>query len=456
MTAETTHPQKLFMVSLGCPKNLVDSENALGILEACGHVPVSDPEEAGTVLINTCGFIHDAVEESIETILEMVERKARGVLSRVVVMGCFVQRYGYKLRREIPEVDAWAGTGAVGRIAEAMSAVRSDPAPFLIERPRYLADHRTPRVRTGRLHSAFLKIAEGCARNCTFCRIPSLRGRLRSRTSASLLEEAVRLEESGAAELNLVAQDTTDYGRDLEGSAGLEDLLRVLLKGTGVPWIRVHYAHPSGISPGLLDLMEAEPRICPYLDIPFQHVRPSLLGSMERSRLGDPSPRRVLERIRARNRRIHVRTTLMVGFPGETEEDFAKLLDFVSSAELDYMGAFVFSPEPGTRAGRMAADPERRVPKEAAEERLARLMEAQQEVSLKRKQAMIGRTVPVLIEGVCGETELLLEGRTSGMATDVDGRVLINKGRGDPGGILPVRITAAHAYDLVGEIVPGP
>jgi ribosomal protein S12 methylthiotransferase len=448
-----SRPRKIFMVSLGCPKNLVDSENALGILKSMGYEPVSDLKEARTVVINTCGFIQEAVEESIETILEMTARKERGELDRVVVMGCFVQRYGYKLQREMPEVDAWVGTGAVHRIAEVMEE-RPGPSPFLISSPGFLADHRTPRTRTGRLHTAFVKIAEGCDRRCTFCRIPSLRGGLRSRNPASVVEEARMLEDQGTVELNLVAQDTTRYGSDLDRKVGLEALLEMLLRGTKVPWIRIHYAHPSGISSELLNLMETEPRICPYLDIPFQHVNPSLLGGMERSRLGDPGPWALLERIRALKRRIFIRTTLMVGFPGEGEKEFAELLDFVSNAELDYAGAFVFSPEKGTKAARKAASPGGSVLRKTAEKRLERLMQLQQEVSLKKKRTLVGQTLPVLVEGPSMETELLLSGRIQGMAPDIDGRVLINRGTAPGwGAIVPVRVTEAYPYDLVGEVI---
>jgi ribosomal protein S12 methylthiotransferase len=441
--------RNVFVISLGCAKNLVDSEQMLGLLEAAGYRPVKHLEEAGTVVVNTCGFIQPAVEEAVETILEMVERKNEGLLDRVYAVGCFVQRYGYKLRRGIPEVDGWAGTGEIHRVAELAAAPRGGSPPFLIGRPGFLPEPGTPRLVSGAGFSTYLKIADGCAHRCSFCMIPSLRGPLRSRPLSSLAAEARALAGRGVVELNLVAQDTTSYGTDRAEGDRLEDLLEALLEVAGLRWIRLLYAHPSGISDRLLDLVASEERICPYLDIPLQHVNPDVLRSMERSGEEGETPWELLARIRSRGRRIHVRTTLMTGFPGETEEAFEELCAFVAAADLDHMGAFAFSPEAGIPASRLPGP----VRRQEAERRRERLMRIQAGVSLRRNRRLVGRIEPVLVEGTCPETDLLLVGRTAGMAPEVDGRVLINRGRARAGRILPVRLTEAHPHDLVGELV---
>lgn len=441
--------QDVFIISLGCAKNLVDSEYMLGLIEKAGHRAVKDIDTAGTVIINTCGFIQAAVEETIETILDMVELKARGRLERVLVVGCFVQRYGYKLRRGIPEVDGWAGTGQTHRIAELLGAESPGRPPFLMSPPRPALESEAPRRLSGAGFSTYLKISEGCSHGCTFCLIPALRGPLRSRSLPSLLEEARMLADRGVVELNLVAQDTTAYGKDLDQGPRLEDLLETLLEVQGLRWIRVLYAHPAGVTDRLVNLMASEERVCPYVDVPFQHVNRRILRAMGRSGSPDETPWELMERLRSIGRRIHVRTTLMVGFPGETYEMFEELCDFVAAADLDHMGAFAFSAESGVRASRLPD----RVQVEEAERRLDRLMRIQAGVSLRRKRTLLGRVEPVLVEGWCPETELLLVGRTAGMAPDVDGRVLINKGRAQVGCMVPVRITEAHPYDVVGEVV---
>lgn len=443
--------KNICMINLGCAKNLVDAENMLGFLEKARYRAVSEIEEARIVVVNTCGFIREAVEESIGTILDMVSRKQRGELERVIVSGCFVQRYGYKLKRDIPEVDGWLGTAMIDRIVEVVESEGRGQPMFLIGRPLYLADHETPRRVSGNLFSSYLKIAEGCSHACTFCIIPSLRGPQRSRSPESLVKEAQRLARAGVRELNLVAQDTAAYGRDLGGGVGLGDLLEGLLQVSELRWIRLQYVNPAGISDRLLELMDREERICPYLDIPFQHVNGSILEAMGRENEGDGAFRNLLQRIRSLKREVRIRTTLMVGFPGETDEAFEDLCDFVGTADLDYVGAFLFSPEKGSRAAGL----ENRIPVEIARGRLDRLMRIQEKVSLKKKRAVIGSIEDVLVEGYCSETDLLLTGRTAGMAPDVDGRILINKGEAVIGEIVPVLMTEAHPYDMVGEIVGG-
>ncbi|MBN2125139.1 MAG: 30S ribosomal protein S12 methylthiotransferase RimO [Deltaproteobacteria bacterium] len=440
--------EKVCLISLGCPKNLVDSENILGILDRSGYVPVSGLEEAETAVINTCGFVQSAVEETIDTILEAVEEKTHGRLKRVFVTGCFVQRYGYKLRGEIPEVDGWLGTGQIERIAELLGAPPTDPPPFFISRPLYLADHRTPRVQTTPFYTAYLKIAEGCCHRCTFCLIPALTGPYRSRDPDSIMAEATVMAERGVKEINLVAQDTASYGLDLPGSTRLEDLLERLAKTEGLRWIRLLYCHPWGISDRLLELLDGLETLCPYLDVPLQHVSGGVLRSMGRAEQWE-SPQRMVERIRSRTRRISIRTTLMVGFPGETEEDFKSLCRFVEAAAFERLGTFIYSPEQGTPAARLPG----LVEPLTARQRRDEIMGIQAAISRKINEGMVGKVLPVLIEGMSPETDLLLTGRTPAMAPEVDGQVLINKGKGMVGDISPVRITAAHTHDLIGEIL---
>ncbi|MFZ7111120.1 MAG: 30S ribosomal protein S12 methylthiotransferase RimO [Desulfatiglandales bacterium] len=439
----------VYFISLGCAKNLVDSENMLGLLRSRGYRIAAGPEEAGVTVVNTCGFIQPAVEEAIDAILEACRTKREaGKPKRVFVVGCFVQRYGYKLLKEIPEVDGWLGTGEIHRIADLLDAGPEKPPRLHIGQPRYLADHCSPRFQTTPFYSAYLKLAEGCSHRCTFCLIPALTGHLRSRSPESVLVEAEGMVERGVKEINLVAQDSTLYGRDLTEKACLEDLLEMLLEIRGINWVRLFYCHPQGISGRLLELLEADNALCAYLDVPLQHVNEHILKRMGRRGHGE-SPRELMERIRSRTSRLVIRTSLMVGFPGETDRVFEELLDFVRWAAFDNMGAFAFSPEKGTAACRFNDV----VPRDVAEERRNALMLVQAEISEKKNRTMIGRTVPVLIEGLSEETDLLLKGRTEGMAPDVDGQVLINKGYGIRGEIVPVHITEAYAYDLVGEII---
>jgi ribosomal protein S12 methylthiotransferase len=436
------------LISLGCAKNLVDSEHMLGILQSNGFKLTSEIDEAESVVINTCGFLQSAVEEAIDTILETARLKKEGRLRRLVVAGCFVQRYGYKLAREIPEVDGWLGTGEISRVAEVLGREGTDPLPLFIGRPTFLADHHFPRVQATPFYTAYLKIAEGCSHRCTYCIIPKLRGPFRSRPIPSLVREAREMADRGVKEINLIAQDTSLYGKDLYGEARLTELLEKLMRIKGVRWIRILYLHPNRVPESLLDIMDAEEAVCPYLDIPLQHVNQNLLTAMGR----DPhkeTPEELIERIRRRKRDISIRTTVMVGFPGETEEMFDQLCHFVTTAELDYVGVFAFSPEKGARAARLQPA----VDRDTAQKRLARVMTIQADISKKLNAQKVGRLFPVLIEGPSPETDLLLAGRTTAMAPDVDTGVLINDGEGIIGEIMPVRITEAHAYDLVGKIV---
>ncbi|RLB25249.1 MAG: 30S ribosomal protein S12 methylthiotransferase RimO [Deltaproteobacteria bacterium] len=436
--------KRVYLVSLGCPKNLVDTEHMLGLLVREGYEPSTTVESADLALVNTCAFIEDAVKESIDTILELADLRARGAISCLVVTGCLVQRYGYKLSKNIPEVDLWLGTGEVGSVVDCLK--RSGKKVYL-SKPSSLPGIDSPRVRCTPFYTAYLRIAEGCSHRCSFCLIPKLRGPLRSRTIESILFEAKQLAEQGVRELNIIAQDITAYGRDLGMKWGLESLVEKLASVEGIQWIRLLYAHPNGVSERLLRIMETVDKVCPYLDIPFQHVNKKLLAAMGRQ--GDEEPKRLVERIEACSREIAIRTTLMVGFPGEGEREFKELREFVQWAELDHVGVFVFSKENGTRAQRLDGE----VSKKVAEERKEEIMRLQSEISFKKNQEKVGACLPVLIEGISDETDLLLKGRTQQMAPEIDGQVLINRGQGREGAIMPVRITEAYHYDLVGEIV---
>jgi len=337
----------VFLINLGCAKNLVDSEHILGLIkQEDGFDITGDLIGADIAIVNTCAFIKPAVEESIDTILELTSLKEQGHLKRLLVVGCFVQRYGKKLLREIPEVDGWLGTGQINRIREVLHPEHDNSPILLITRPGFLADHSAPRVQATPFYSAYLKIAEGCSHHCSYCIIPALRGQFRSRTVDSLFIEAREMVERGVKEINLVAQDTTWYGHDLNPSCTLEGLLEKLLTISGLKWLRILYAHPYHVTERLLDLVESEEGLCPYLDIPIQHVNPDILRAMGRPSGTEPIPQ-LIERIRHRSRHIALRTTVMVGFPGETEEQFKELREFVRETEFDRLGVFSFSPEEG-------------------------------------------------------------------------------------------------------------
>ena len=440
------------VVSLGCAKNLVDTEVMLGHLKQAGHAIVAD-SEARVVMVNTCGFIDRAKEESVEAILEQVERKRRGEIDRVIVAGCMVQKYGRELAEEIPEVDAFLGLDELELAPAAAAGLPS--LPRFTDKPlaTRLYDEASPRVLSRRRGYAYLKVGEGCDNPCTFCTIPQMRGRQRSRTVASLVAEAKALEAQGVSELVLISQDTTRYGEDIGlGRTGLATLVARLLAETSFPWIRFLYAYPKTLHPSVLELMAKEPRFVPYVDIPLQHVSRPILSAMRRG--GDAaSYRRMIASMRETVPGIAIRTTFIVGFPGETEDDFAAVESFVSEMELENVGVFAYSPEPGSGAEPLG-DP---VPAELKEERRTRVMEIQQAVARRKGRALKGRVLDALIEGPCTDTDLLLEGRIASQAPEIDGRVLINdiaEGLTPPvGRIARVKITGAHDYDLVARIV---
>jgi ribosomal protein S12 methylthiotransferase len=441
------------IVSLGCPKNLVDTEVMLGHLQREG-LTLADPDGSRVVIVNTCGFIDAAKEESVDAILEQVRRKEAGEVDRVIVAGCMVQKYGAELAREIPEVDHFIG---LDELEKAPAAALGLPTlARFTEKPlaTRLYDELAPRVLTHRKGYAYLKVAEGCNNPCTFCTIPQMRGLQRSRTIESLVAEARSLEAQGVKELVLISQDTTRYGEDIGlGRTGLASLVSRLASETSFPWIRFLYAYPKTLHASVLELMASEPRFLPYVDIPLQHVSRRVLSAMKRG--GDPaSYRRMVASMRETVPGIAIRTTFIVGFPGETDAEFHEIASFVEDTELENVGVFTYSPEPGSGAEGLG-DP---VPAELKEERRARLMELQRSVARKNARAKKGKTFEALIEGPCTDSDLLLEGRIASQAPEIDGRVLINDmpdGMAPPvGRIVKVKVTAAHDYDLVARILP--
>jgi len=436
--------KRVGLISLGCPKNLVDSEVMLGELERQGYAVVDDLERAETVIVNTCGFIDGAKEESIDTILEIAGRKGKGV-EKLLVAGCMVNRYGEELEREIPEIDGFVGLDDLQRV-DSLIQIGGEPPP---PGPSHAVfDHTAPRLLTTR-GFAYLKVAEGCDNPCTFCAIPLWRGRFRSRSIESLVAEAKSLGDAGALELCLVAQDTTRYGEDLGyGRHGLARLIEALLSETDLPWIRFLYAYPTTLDAELLRLMGREDRFVSYIDMPLQHSNREILRAMKR---GGTAERylQLLERARELAPDVFLRSTFIVGFPGETREHFDHLLHFVEQAKLDHLGAFVYSPEEGTPSW----DLESRVPTATAKSRYEELLELQRPIALASREGLVGSVVQTLVEGPCRETEHLLEGRHHGMAPEIDGRLLINDGVAPAGTFAEVEITEAYADDLVGRII---
>lgn len=442
--------KKVFIVSLGCPKNLVDTEVMLGLLEEAGFVPCDNAEDADILLVNTCGFIQSAVEEGIDEILSLAEIKEEFPGKLLVVAGCMVQRYGEQLESELPEVDLFIGTeGIQGIVTGLHGLIAGEHVPLALSLPAFLMDSTLPRRISTPPHRAYLKVTEGCANRCAYCLIPSIRGGLRSRALPDLVLEAQRLAAQGVKELTLVAQDLTSYGYDLgPGGPRLLGLLESLLQNTSIPWIRLLYLYPVRVEDALLEFIAAQPRIVPYLDIPLQHTEDRILQAMNR-----PYGRRHIESLLERIRRIlpgaAIRTTFMVGFPGETAADIERLEEFMRAQRLDHVGVFSYSNEEGCAAFAMA-DQCSELDKE---ERRERLLEVQSAISLEKNRARIGTVEEVLVEGVSSETELLLEGRCRFQAPDIDGCLYIAEGTCSQGDIVQVRITDAHPYDLVGEIV---
>jgi ribosomal protein S12 methylthiotransferase len=434
------------MVSLGCPKNLVDSEVMLGRLQSRGHELVSDAQDADVIVVNTCAFIDRAKQESIDTILEMAREKETGRARRLVVTGCLAQRYDEDLRKEIPEIDATLGTGQVEDILRAVEGEATVVAAE--ETPTWVYDHVAPRLLTTQGHTAYLKISEGCDYTCSFCIIPKLRGRHRSRAPEDVLAEARALAERGVKELVLIAQDSTRYGLDLGQRDGLAGLLRGLGQVDGVKWIRVMYAYPATMSDRILDAIAEVDQVVKYVDMPLQHASDTVLARMKRP-TGRGNLRGMVERVRERVPGVAFRTSFIVGFPGETDAEFDELLGFVREAEFDHLGVFTFSDEEGTTSFDLPG----RVPAKVKEQRRRRLLAEQKKVSTRRNRTRVGERVEVLVEGTHQDSDLLLRGRLATQAPDIDGQVIINDGVAPAGSFVACEVTEAHPYDLVARIV---
>ena len=438
----------ILFISLGCDKNLVDSEVMLGLLDSRGYQIVDDETIADVIVVNTCCFIHDAKEESIQTILEMAEYKKTGRLKALVVTGCLAQRYQQEIIDEIPEVDAVIGTASYDKIAEAIDDALDGHTEMYLEDIDRLPQVSSKRLVTTGGHYAYLKIAEGCDKHCTYCIIPKVRGNYRSVPMEQLLKEAKELAEGGVKELILVAQETTVYGQDIYGEKSLHRLLRELCKIDGIQWIRLLYCYPEEIDANLIQVMKEEPKICHYLDLPIQHASDTILKKMGRR----TSKAQLVDTIRTLREEIPditLRTTLITGFPGETEEQHQELVAFVDEMEFDRLGVFTYSPEENTPAAEMPDQ----IPEEVKEDRQAELMELQQEIAFDLAEDMIDREVLVMIEGKVADENAYV-GRTYRDAPNVDGLIFINTDEElMSGDFAKVKVTGAMEYDLIGELM---
>ena len=469
---------KVGFVSLGCPKNLVDSEVMMGMLTRAGSQLVQRPEDADVIVVNTCSFIDSAQQESVNTILEMARHKTDGRARKLVVAGCLVERFRDEIRKNIPEVDAVVGTGELENILAAAGVSQPADSPFRIlqsrpegdaraakgrfsrenwdgaisDLPNYLYDETTPRVLATPGYTAYLKIAEGCDHPCSFCIIPQLRGQFRSRRFESVIAEAEQLARAGVREITLIGQDTTCYGEDFGLKDGLALLLEKLAGIETLRWVRFLYAYPNKITGRLLETIAEYDKICSYIDVPLQHASPAALKRMKRGGGADIFLRSI-EKMRRTIPGVTLRTSFIVGFPGETEKEFEELCDFVREAQFDWMGAFGYSDQDGAAAFAL----EDKVSPREVERRRKRLMQIQQRISKKKKKSLVGREFDLLLEGTSEESDLLLEGRTSMHAPEIDGKVLVNDAPEDlrpkPGEFYRCQITESHDYDLVARIL---
>jgi ribosomal protein S12 methylthiotransferase len=444
------HPYKVSLISLGCPKNLVDAEVMLGHLPENRFSITTDEAAADIIIVNTCAFIREAQEESVDTILNVADYKKKGACKLLVVSGCMPQRYQKELQKELPEVDFFMGTADAPRIVELLERHLKGELDHTIGLPDYLYDHTTPRVKSSPFYSTYIKIAEGCANHCSYCVIPTVRGTLRSRTIESVVKEVQRMVQSGVKEFNLIAQDITSFGVERGNGSELTPLLKELVKLPDLKWLRLLYAYPDGITDELLDLMASEECICNYLDIPIQHIDDQILRAMNR-RVSESDIRSLLTRIRLKIPDMTLRTSLIVGFPGENEAQFTKLLSFVEEGHFDRLGVFRYSREQGTPASQLADQ----VPERVKMARYKKLMKAQARISFKKNLVMKGQIEQVLVEGYSEETDLLLRGRSRRQAPDVDGQVYITSGHANIGDLVALKITDSSDHDLIGEICEG-
>lgn len=438
----------LLFISLGCDKNLVDTEVMLGMLAKHGYQMVDDEASADIIVINTCCFIHDAKEESINTILEMAEWKKNGKLKALIVTGCLAERYRQEIMDEIPEVDAVLGTTSYDKILEAIAAALHGEHKLIVNDVNALPLVDEKRIVTTGGHYAYMKIAEGCDKHCTYCIIPKIRGNYRSVPMERLVKEAEYLAEQGVKELILVAQETTVYGKDIYGEKSLPKLLRALCKVSGLRWIRILYCYPEEITEELIQVMKEEPKICHYIDLPIQHASDAILKRMGR-RTSKAQLIETVERLREEIPDICIRTTLITGFPGETEEQHEEVMDFIDQMEFDRLGVFTYSPEEDTPA----AEFEHQIPEEIKEDRQAELMELQQDIAFELAENMIGQTVLVMIEGKVADENAYV-GRTYKDAPNVDGLIFIMTDEElVSGDFAMVKVTGAQEYDLIGELL---
>lgn len=438
----------ILFISLGCDKNLVDSEVMLGLLDAKGYQMVDDETLADVIVVNTCCFIHDAKEESIQTILEMAQYKTEGRLKALIVTGCLAQRYQKEILEEIPEVDAVLGTTSYDKIVETVEEALAGNGHLKLADVDALPLVDVKRLVTTGGHYAYLKIAEGCDKHCTYCIIPKIRGNYRSVPMERLLKEAEELAEQGVKELILVAQETTLYGKDLYGEKSLSMLLRELCKINGIRWIRILYCYPEEIDDALIQVMKEEKKICHYLDLPIQHANDTILKRMGR-RTSKQQLKKIVRKLRQEIPDIALRTTLITGFPGETQEQHEELMEFVDEMEFDRLGVFTYSPEEDTPAAEMSDQ----ISEEVKEDRQAELMELQQDIVFDQAEDMIGQEVLVMIEGKVADENAYV-GRTYKDAPNVDGLIFINTDEElMSGDFAKVKVTGALEYDLIGELM---
>lgn len=454
MSEVSNENRKVHFVSLGCPKNLVDTEIMLGNLMDAKYQVTDDASEAETIVVNTCGFIEASKKESIQTILDMTELKKTGKAKKIVVAGCLTQRYKEDLVAGLPEADVFIGSGEFQNIVEILKQNRSDNTKKrFFNLPTFLQETKTVRKNSQPAHRAYIKISEGCLKRCSFCAIPLIRGNLQSRTLEGVVAEAKLLSASGVKELIIISHDFTDYGWDLrkKNEQAVEspyELLKALSDIEDLQWIRMLYLYPDGITPEIIGLMKERKNLVKYFDMPLQHINNEMLTSMNRKMTKEVIVD-VLDLIRSQIPEAVIRTQFIVGYPGETEEQFQELLDFVESQRFDRVGCFIYSPEENTPGGKRADQ----IDESIKQDRHDRLMELQQSISREKHREFVGRTVDVIVEGISDETDLLLQGRTSQQAPEIDGVTYINDGSAKVGDIVKVRVTDSADYDLVGEIV---
>jgi ribosomal protein S12 methylthiotransferase len=454
MKNEAVESKKVHFISLGCPKNLVDSEIMAGTLMKDGYQVVGEADQADTVIVNTCGFIEDSKKESIQRILDMTDLKSEGIIKKVVVAGCLTQRYKDDLVEGLPEADLFVGSGEFQNIAKILKkSEEGEKQKTFFNLPTYLQEEATPRVNSQPAHRAYLKISEGCMKRCAFCAIPLIRGNLQSRSIEAIVAEAKHLVAGGVKELIIISHDFTDYGWDLRRKDPTRidspiELLKALDKVEGLKWIRLMYLYPDGITQEMVQLIKLSDKIVKYFDMPLQHINDDVLKSMNRKMTRDEIETALMN-IREHLPEAVIRTQFIVGFPGETQEQFEELLQFVSDQQFDRVGCFKYSPEENTAGGRM----ENQVDDETKQYRHDAIMEIQQNISREKHRDFVGKVIEVVVEGFSEETDLLLQGRFWGQAPDIDGVVLINDGHAEVGDMVKVHITDSLDYDLLGAVV---